>query len=73
MTWKKRPPFQVLIVFVIQHLKLTQFCEGTKIEFDNAVQLLKVDFSLLLIADGPAKRTLPPGLRAIMFELLNSY
>ncbi len=37
-----RPPFQVLIVFVNQRLKSTQFWEGTKIEIGNAVQLLKV-------------------------------
>ena len=30
------------IKIVIQRLKSTQFCEGTKIEFDNAVQLKKV-------------------------------
>ena len=35
-------PFQVLIAIVIQRLKSTQFCEGTKIEFDIAVQLKKV-------------------------------
>ena len=32
----------MLIAIVIQRLKSTQFCEGTKIEFDIAVQLKKV-------------------------------